>query len=118
MSTHSAQQVDPLAPYEAIVAHAELELELAGDADLERLAALAPLWEELTAALPATPPPAAAVLLERAGLIHARARVELLRIRDLLSSELATVRRGRRRPRATAGRPAREPRSSAAPSPA
>jgi hypothetical protein len=84
-----------LAPYEALLAHAEVELELAGSGDIERLAALAPLWQQLIAALPAGPPSGAAELIERATLMHERTRVELLRVRDALLAEMATVRRAR-----------------------
>ena len=42
-----------LSPYEALYAHAELELELAGRGDLDGLAALGERWEELVAGLPA-----------------------------------------------------------------
>ena len=82
-----------LAPYEAILAHAELELELAGQGDVEGLAALAERFEELTTGLPAVAPPQARTLLERAQLIAERSRIELLRVRDgLLAEHVATMR--------------------------
>ena len=88
-----------LAPYEAIHAHAELELELAGRGDVHGLAALAERWERLTADLPPRPPAAAAPLLERAQLIHERTRIELLRLREALLSDAAeaTARQAHRR---------------------
>ena len=75
-------QAPELARYETILAHAELELELAGRGDIEGLTALGERWDELIAGLPALPPPAAARLLERARLISERARIDLIRIRD------------------------------------
>jgi hypothetical protein len=86
----------PLAPYEAICEHAELELELAGRGELDSLSALAGRWEELVAELPRRPPAAARGLLERAGLIHARTRVELERLREAVLVELATTARARK----------------------
>ncbi len=91
-ASHSAE----LAPYEAIMAHAELELELAGRGDLEALTALGEEWQALTAQAPPAPPGAAADLLMRATLIHERTRVELLRLRDALLLDLDTTRRARR----------------------
>jgi hypothetical protein len=85
-----------LAPYEAILAHAELELELAGRGEVEGLLALAEEWEQLVAHTPPSPPAAAAALLERATLIHERTRIELLRLRDALLRDLDTTRRARR----------------------
>jgi hypothetical protein len=81
----------PLAPYEAIAAHAELELELAGNGEVEELVALADRWERLIAAAPDSPPPAAGPILERARLIHERTRIELLRLRDSLLGDVATA---------------------------
>ncbi len=71
-----------LAGYEAILAHAELELELAGRGELDGLEALGESWEQLVADLPPSPPPAARTLLERARLISERARIELIRVRE------------------------------------
>jgi hypothetical protein len=85
-----------LAPYEAIYAHAELELELAGRGEMESLTALGARWEELVAGLPARPPAAAGPLLERARLIHERTRIELVRLRDSLLADLNTAARARR----------------------
>jgi hypothetical protein len=81
----------PLAPYEAILAHTELELELAGHGDIDGLAALGETWDELTADLPDSPPPAARRLLERARLISERARIDLIRIREGLLVENAAA---------------------------
>lgn len=79
----------PLAPYEAIMAHAELELELAGRGELEQLTELGESWEQLVAGLPDRPPAEAASLLMRAKLIHERTHIELIRLRERLLSDLA-----------------------------
>ncbi len=99
-----------LAPYEAIYAHAEYELELAGRGELAGLTALGARWEELVAELPAQPPPAAAELLEHARLMHERTRVELLRLREALLSELSGATRARRASQGYAGQLRRRPR--------
>jgi hypothetical protein len=99
-----------LRAYEAIYEHAELELELAGRGEVEQLSALQGRWQELADALPDTPPPAAAGLLERARLIHARTRIELLRLRDLLLAEMAQTGRARRTADGYAGQLPRRPR--------
>ncbi len=99
-----------LRPYEQILEHAELELELAGRGEVERLAVLAACWEELIAGVPAQPPRAAAQLLERARLIHGRTRVELVRLRESLLSDLASAKRARRAADGYAGHLRRRPR--------
>jgi hypothetical protein len=99
-----------LAPYEALYAHAELELELAGRGEIESLAALGARWEELIAGMPEQPPAGAAELLQRAQLIHERTRIELTRVREALLDELATARRGRRTANGYAGQLSRRPR--------
>ncbi len=88
---------DPaLAPYEAIVEYAELELELAGRGELTGLAGLGEQWEELVAGLPGRPPARAGQLLERAQLLHERTRIELLRVREALLGDVANAQRARR----------------------
>ncbi len=101
---------DALRPYEAIRAHAELELELAGRGDLAQLSELGSRWDELIAGLPARPPAAAAELLQRSHLIHERTRVELSRLRDVLLAEIATATRSRRTANAYSGQLRRRPR--------
>jgi len=82
-----------LAGYEAILAHAELELELAGRGDIDGLEALGESWEQLVADLPpGDPPPGARSLLERARLLSERARIDLIRIREgILLDSAASV---------------------------
>jgi hypothetical protein len=101
-----------LARYEAIHAHAELELELAGRGEIEGLTALGARWEELIAGLPATPPAAAGELLQRAQLIHERTRIELIRLRAALMGDLATTTRSRRAADGYASQLRRAPRLS------
>jgi hypothetical protein len=96
--------------YEAIHEHAELELESAGRGDIQRLAALAEGWEELTAGLPSRPPAAVAPLLERAILIHERTHVELLRLRQAVLAEIAGTARARRTAEGYSGQLRRRPR--------
>ncbi len=99
-----------LARYQAIYEHAELELELAGAGEIERLDELGARWEELIAGLPEQPPAAAAELLVRARLIHERTRIELSRLRETLLGELGTTTRARRAADGYAGQLSRRPR--------
>lgn len=99
-----------LEPYRAVLAHAELELELAGRGEVDALAALAARWDAIVAELPQRPPPAAGSLLARATLIHERTRVELERLRASLLSELAANGRARRTAEGYAGHLPRRPR--------
>jgi len=99
-----------LEPYEALVRHAELELELAGRGEVDGLIALGARWEELIAPISVPPPRAAAALLERATLIHERTGIELIRLRESLLLDLATSSRARRTADGYAGRLAPAPR--------
>lgn len=99
-----------LAPYRAVHAHAERELELAGRGDVDGLVALGESWDELIAGLPVRPPLAAASLLERAQLIHERTRIELIRLRDALVAEFATATRAGRTVQGYGGQVPRRPR--------
>jgi hypothetical protein len=96
--------------YEALREHAELELELAGRGEIERLGELGARWEELIAGLPAQPPAAAAELIHRARLIHERTRIELIRLRETLLSSLASTTHARRAADGYAGQLRRRPR--------
>jgi hypothetical protein len=82
--------------YEAIMAHAELELELAGRGELQQLTELGESWEELVAGLPATPPVEAASLLMCAKLIHERTHIELIRLREKLLGEVSQTTQAQR----------------------
>jgi hypothetical protein len=86
----------PLRPYEAIHEHAELELELAGHGEIDRMAALGARWDELTRELPPRPPAAAIPLLRQAQLLHERTRIELIRVRESLLSDISNASRARR----------------------
>ncbi len=96
--------------YEAIHEHAELELELAGNGEIERLVALGARWDELIADLPPQPPIAVAQMLHRARLIHERTHVELIRLRETLAAEVANTTRARRTADGYAGQLRRRPR--------
>jgi hypothetical protein len=85
-----------LDPYAAILDLAELELELAGMGKVEDLRALSAQWDELTAGLPAQPPPSAQPLLERAAALHERTHIELLRLREAMICDLSTTARASR----------------------
>ncbi len=100
----------PLRRYEAIHEHAELELEMAGRGDLERLIALGERWVQLTQDLPPRPPAAAAQLLRAARMIHERTRVELIRMREALLADISTSTRARRTAEGYAGQLAHRPR--------
>jgi hypothetical protein len=104
-----------LGRYEAIHEHAELELELAGRGELERLEELGVRWAELTGGLPERPPAEALPLLERAKLIHERTHIELCRVRERLLAEVEGNARARRAADGYAGqltRPSRLDRSA------
>jgi hypothetical protein len=88
-----------IAPYEAILAHAELELELAGRGEVQALDALGARWDQLIAGVEglAAPPSAqAGAVLARARLVHERTGIELLRLRESLVQGLDTTTRARR----------------------
>jgi hypothetical protein len=104
---------DALAPYQALVEHAELELELAGRGDLAGLSALGARWDELQHALPAHAPASAGPLLEQAGLVHERTGIELARLRELLLCEMDVSARARRTAAGYAGQLRRRPRLDA-----
>jgi hypothetical protein len=78
------------------MAHAELELELAGRGELEQLIELGELWEDLVAGLPEEPPIEAASLLVRAKLMHERTRIELIRLRESLLAEVSVTGKAQR----------------------
>ena len=86
-----------LRPYEAILEHAELELELAGRGEVEAPGrAGRALGGADGGAAPSTPRRPPAPLLERARLIHERTRIELIRLREACSPSIAATRRAKR----------------------
>ncbi len=85
-----------VAPYEALLAHAELELQLAAGGRVDELGGLASRWDELVAELPPHPPASAAPVLARARLVHERTRIELLRLRDGLLDDLTAAAQAKR----------------------
>jgi hypothetical protein len=101
------EQAAELAPYAAILAHAELELELAGRGELTELDGLGERWEELVSGLPERPPAAAGPVLAKARLIHERTRIELLRLREGLLREVAGAVQAKRTAEGYAGAGAR-----------
>jgi hypothetical protein len=107
---YAGDEPGSLRPYEAIHQHAELELELVGRGEVERLGALGERWEQLTRDLPASPPAAAGSLLRQARLIHERTRIELIRLRESLLAEIGTNARARRAADGYAGQLTRRPR--------
>jgi hypothetical protein len=102
--------VASLSPYEAILDHAERELELAGRGELEQLMSLGERWDELIAGLGETPPPEAASLLMRAKLIHERTGIELIRLRDGLIADFTATTQAKRAAAGYGGQLARRPR--------
>jgi hypothetical protein len=82
---------DDAAPYEALARSIERELELIAEGRLDELAALHTERAALIGSLPATPPSGARPALQRAALLNRRVEAELLRHRDALLADVATV---------------------------
>jgi hypothetical protein len=85
-----------MAPYEALAAMIERELELLGESRLEELAQLRLARTDLVGTMPSTPPAAAREVLERCALLQQRVRIEILRVRQEVLLELAQLERVRR----------------------
>jgi hypothetical protein len=81
------------APYEALAALIERELELLGESRLEELAQLKLARTELLQSMPAMPPAAAGEMLERCALLQQRVRIEILRVREAVLLELVQLER-------------------------
>lgn len=97
MSARAADlSIAELGPYRAIIEHAELELAHAGRGEIDELVVLSSRWEQLVAELPRTPPQSARPLLERAGLMHERTRIELIRLREAVLAEHTATTRAQR----------------------
>jgi hypothetical protein len=86
---------DERSPYLHLIELIERDLSLAGEGRWDELVAADAERQAFIAALPATPPPAARDLLERAELIQKRLGIELLRGRDELLYQAGQVERGR-----------------------
>jgi hypothetical protein len=84
------------APYEALVAMIEHELELAGAGSFAELGQVNDEREALMAELLDHPPAAAIPALRRAELMNKRLEIELLRGREALLHEAAELARARR----------------------
>ncbi|HEY1834496.1 MAG TPA: hypothetical protein VGG08_08675 [Solirubrobacteraceae bacterium] len=110
MSAQAPAGHPPLARYQALLDHAELELELAGRGELEALESLGERWQGLIEGLPERPPAEASSLLQNALLVHERTRIELLRLNDALLADLSVARRARRTADGYAGRLSPRPR--------
>jgi hypothetical protein len=80
-------------PYEALARSLERELELLGEGALDELAELHAERAVLLAGLPPVPPADARPALQRAALINKRVEIEILRRREALLLEAATVER-------------------------
>ncbi len=96
VADHEPPPGSPLDPYAAILELAERELQLARDGRIEDLRSLASEWDELTADLPAQPPPAARGPLERAAVLHERTSATLQCLREALLCDLRTTARASR----------------------
>jgi hypothetical protein len=75
---NDASEPAALAPYEAIVNVARLQLELATAGDVGGLQSLADTWDRVAADAPPQPPAQAASLLAEAAALGERTRVALL----------------------------------------
>jgi hypothetical protein len=80
-----------MAPYEALVRIAELQLELAGDGRYTEMAQLSKQRAALLRALPKPAPSAARDTLERALALQRRVTIELLRRREQVLLSLRRV---------------------------
>lgn len=85
-----------IAAYERLAELAEQALVAAGTGDDELLERLMTAWTDEAAALPGTPPAAAADALERAAAAHNASDVLLRAARERLGDELARAATGRR----------------------
>ena len=84
------------APYEALAAMIERELELLGESRLEELAELKLARNQLVDSMPDAPAAAAHEVLERCALLKQRVRIEILRVREAVLLELVQLERVRR----------------------
>jgi hypothetical protein len=87
---------EQLAPYEALASLLERELQLVSERNFDELAEIRRVQDALQSSLPATPPAVAAATLYRCVQLHKRVEIELLRVREVLLSELGRVQHGQR----------------------
>jgi hypothetical protein len=87
---------DSVAPYEALAALIERELQLVSERSFDELQVLKEVRAELQDSLPPTPPEAARATLERCRQLTKRVEIELLRVREALLLELGRVRQAQR----------------------
>ena len=97
------------APYETLARNIERELELIGEGALDELEGLHTERAALLEGLPAVPPDCARPALQRAALMSKRVEIEILRRREALLADAATLERVGRTARGYA--PAAENRS-------
>lgn len=97
------------APYEALARSIERELELIGERRFDEAETLRSERAALMASLPELPPIGAGPALQRAALLSKRVEIEILRVREALLVELASVERVSRAARGYA--PARDSRA-------
>jgi hypothetical protein len=79
------------APYETLARSIERELELIGEDAFDELATLRAERAALVESLPRIPPASARPALQRAALMNKRLEIEILRRREALLIEAATV---------------------------
>ena len=87
---------EAIAPYEALAAIIERELQLVSERNFDELETLREVRAELQSSLPDTPPEAARATLERCRQLQKRVEIELLRVREVLLLELGRVRQAQR----------------------
>ena len=87
---------ESVAPYEALAAIIERELQLVSERNFDELETLREVRAELQSSLPDTPPEAARATLERCRQLQKRVEIELLRVREVLLLELGRVRHAQR----------------------
>jgi hypothetical protein len=82
-----------VAPYETLARNIERELELIGEGAYDELEGLHAERAALLEGLPPTPPDCARPALQRAALMNKRVEIEIVRRRQALLADAATVER-------------------------
>jgi hypothetical protein len=88
--------MSPAQPYETLARSLERELELIGEGALDELDALYAERAALLESLPAVAPAEARPALQRVALMNKRVEIEILRRREALLADVATVERAER----------------------